>query len=473
MVSITGADTIALPPGPSLQVFAHLALPNRAWLDRALPGARIETVPGPDGRTSYVVADLDAAPLIAPSVSQLVNFGNTIELLGYTLESTSRSGSEVDVTLFWRVLNAPDRGDYATFVEVRDAWGFQWGRADSFDYPAEEWTPGEIVLQRLHVPIAPGAPPGNYQLEVGWYSAGGDRRLPIVAANGGFGGTVTALAPILIARAAQPPSVESLGMSTQIDAKAADGLTLLGASLETPVAPQGGPLFFTLFWQAEAALQDQQVEIRLSGVRDYILSAAPPIHGTYSFDAWAIGEVVADRYGLRAPVDAEPGNYTLQARVGQGPWIDFGTVRVEATQRNFVAPSIAHPLDVTFGEQIALIGYDLDRTEMRAGESVTLTLVWRALTAPDADYTVFTHLLDPSGVQRGGRDSTPLNGAYNTSRWIADEVIVDTYVIPLEAGGPPGEYSIEMGLYRFDSGARLPVSIGGDALRLAVIEVAR
>jgi hypothetical protein len=230
-------------------------------------------------------------------------------------------------------------------------------------------------------------------------------------------------------------------------------------------------LFFTLFWQSKAALQGEPVEVRLSGIGDYSLSKMAPVRGTYPFDEWMTGEVVADRYGLRAPVDAEPGDYTLQARVGPGPWIDFGAVRVETTQRNFTAPLIVHPLDTTFGGQIALLGYDLDRTEMRAGESITLTLVWRALTTPDADYTVFTHLLDPSGVQRGGQDNAPLNGAYNTSLWIADEVIVDTYVIPLAADASPGEYTIEVGLYQFDSGARLPVSIGGDALRLAAIEV--
>ncbi len=481
--SISGPDVVVFPPGKSVQVFARLALPDRVWLARFLPGsARSEVVSGPDGQTSFEIVEVDSAPSIELHTPLVANFGNTIELVGYELGAKPGSGGEADVTLFWQVIKAPDRGDYATFVELRDAWGFQWGRADSFDYPSEQWSPGEMIVQRLRVPVAAGAPRGDYQLDAGWYSAGADKRLSVVAAGGGFGGTIATLAPIAIARAARPPDDKALGMGTRIDTEMLKGLTLLGASLETPVAPQGAPVFFTLFWRGKGGLADTPVEVRLlevgesasgsaSGDASYNLSVGAPVHGTYPFDEWTAGEVVADRYGLRIPAEASAGDYALEARVGRGEWVRFGALRVEATQRRFDAPPIAHPLDVAFGDQIELLGYDLDRSEMRAGESVTLTLVWRALRSPDADYTVFTHLLDAAGAQRGGRDNPPLNGAYNTSRWVAGEVIVDAYVIPLAADAPPGEYAIEIGLYRFDTGARLPLSSGGDALRLATIQV--
>ncbi len=473
--SITGPNVLVFPPGESHHVFAHLALPDRAWLNRYLPAtAQIETVSGPDGRASYVVARIGSPPAITPQVPLRENFGNAIGLIGYDLGSTPQSGGAVDVTLMWRVLNRPERGDYATFVELRDEWGLQWGQAGSFDYPAEQWTPGEVIVQRLRVPIAAGAPRGDYQLGVGWHSAGVNRRWPIVAADGGFGGTTAMLGPIAVARAPQPPDPGELGMGTRLNAKALDGLALLGASLETPAASQGAPIFFTLFWQAGATLADVPVSIRIapaSGDASYILTTTAPVHGTYPFDQWLPGEVVADRYGLRTPVDASPGEYALEARAGSGAWIGFGSIHIEAIRRTFDAPPIAHPLDVTFGDQIALLGYELDRASLKAGESITLTLVWRALRPPDADYTVFTHLLDTSGAQRGGKDSAPRDGTYNTSLWAANEVIVDTYVIPLDANAPPGEYTIEIGLYRFESGARLPPSTGGDALRLATIRV--
>ena len=470
--SMTGADVVAFPPGPSVQVFAHLTLPDWEWLNRFLSAsARVDVATGPDGQPSYVAIQMDAAPPIAPQTSLEVNFGNTIELLGYDLESTPRSGEVVDVTLFWRVLNEPDRGDYAVFAELRDAWDFQWGTTDSFDYPAEQWSAGEVIAQRLRVPIAAGAPRGEYQLKVGWYSGGANRRLPIVAANASFGGTAATVGPIPVARAAREVDTTTLGIGTWINAEPMPGLRLLGSSLETPVVPQGGPLIFTLFWQADSGLPDQPVEIRLRGSTTIPLTTTAPVHNTYPFDEWPPDETVADRYGLRAPVDAPPGEYVIEARVQPGDWIEIGGVRIEATPRSFDVPPIEHPLQATFGDQIELLGYDVDRTEMQAGESITLTLYWRALKTPDADYTVFTHLLDAAGTQRGGKDNAPVDGTHNTSRWIAGEVIIDRYVIPLDANALPGEYTIEIGFYEFESGARLPLPIGDDALRLTTLQV--
>lgn len=477
--SITGPDVLVFPPGPSVQVFAHLALPDRPWLNRFLSAAsNVDAATGPDGQPSFVMVRLSAAPSIAPQTRLAVNFGNTLELIGYDLESTPQSGGAVDVTLYWHVLNAPDRGDYSVFADLRDAWGFEWGRAGSFDYPSEQWTAGETIVQRLRVPVAAGAPRGDYRLDVGWYSEGANKRLPILAANGALGSTAAAVDPIPVARPARGIDETTLGIGMRIDAEAIGGLRLIGASLEAPVVPQGGLLIFTLFWRADGPLPDQPVSVRLSGtsatgVASTIpLTTTAPVHNTYPFDEWLPGETVADRYGLRVPVDALPGEYALEARVGSGAWIGVGQVRVEAAHRQFDVPPIAYPLKGVFGDQIELLGYDLDRNKIRAGEPISLTLYWHALKTPDADYTVFTHLLDASGVQRGGKDNPPVNGTYNTSLWIAGEVVADRYAIPLDADAPPGEYTIEIGLYRFDSGARLPLSVGGDALRLAKIQVA-
>jgi uncharacterized membrane protein len=468
--SITGPDVLVFPQGQSMHIFANLALPaDRAWRERFLPpSTHLDAAVGPDGRTAYEIVTVDGQPSIRPQNLLDANFGDTIRLLGYDVESRATSGGEIDVTLIWEVLNRPDRGDYATFAELRDAWGFQWGQAGSFDYPSEQWTPGEIIVQRLRVPIADGAPRGDYRLDVGWHA--GERRLPVVRAGGRFGGTTASLGSIPIARARREPSKGSLGMGTRLGVHPIDELFLLGSSLETPVAPQGGPLFFTLFWRTESHVPDLPVGIRMSAPGDviYALSTASPVHDTYPFDEWRPGEVVADRYGLRVPVDALPGEYALEARVRPGEWIPFGTVRVEEAQRRFDVPPMAHPIGATFGDQIELLGFDLSQTS----EAIELTLYWRTLKTPGDDYTVFTHLLDAAGVQRGGKDNPPVNGTYNTSLWIEGEVIEDTYTIPIPADAPLGEYAIEVGLYRFDTGERLPLSSGGDALRLVTVQLA-
>jgi 4-amino-4-deoxy-L-arabinose transferase-like glycosyltransferase len=459
--SVTAPDVLVLPEGASTQVFAYLAPPDHKWLDRFVGDASIDVMDGPDGRTSYEVIHIDAQPAIDPQIELDVNFGNVIELAGADVESIPESGAAVDVSLYWRVLNPPDRGDYALFVELRDAWEFQWGQVNAFDYPSEQWTRGELIIQRIRAPIRAGAPPGEYRLDVGWYSASGDRRLPIVTAEGGFGGTAARVGPIAIARASQSPDVDALDIGARIDAPMIDGLALLGASIETPVAPQGAPMFFTLFWRADDVLDDAAVEVRLvpaESATGAVLYAGAPVHGTYPFDRWALGEVVADRYGLRAPVDAAVGDARLQVRVGASDWVEAAQVRIEASERRY-------------DDQVELLGYAVDRSTLRAGESLHVTLYWRALRTLDRDYTVFTHLLDASGVQRGGRDHPPVAGTYPTSLWIEGEVVVDAYDIPLDADAPAGPYTLEIGLYRFESGERLPLSIGGDALRLLTVQV--
>jgi len=67
------------------------------------------------------------------------------------------------------------------------------------------------------------------------------------------------------------------------------------------------------------------------------------------------------------------------------------------------------------------------------GDTLTLTLYWRALTEMDEPYTVFTHLLAPDGSMAGQWDSHPVGGAYPTDLWLAGEVVTDVREIPVRA----------------------------------------
>ncbi|MEZ4517211.1 MAG: hypothetical protein R3C44_10360 [Chloroflexota bacterium] len=64
----------------------------------------------------------------------------------------------------------------------------------------------------------------------------------------------------------------------------------------------------------------------------------------------------------------------------------------------------------------------------------------------------------------------PHDNAYPTSRWLAGEVVIDTYGIVLPEDASLGDYPLEVGLYVPETGERLPVVVDsttqGDALRL-------
>ena len=113
--------------------------------------------------------------------------------------------------------------------------------------------------------------------------------------------------------------------------------------------------------------------------------------------------------------------------------------------------------EANFGRQIKLLGYTLEAEEIKPGDSVRLTLYWQALADMETSYTVFIHLIDQDERIMGQKDNRPVSGLYPTTEWTPGERIVDRYEIATGPEIPPGDYSIEMGLYELESGERLPV----------------
>ncbi|HTP11004.1 MAG TPA: glycosyltransferase family 39 protein [Anaerolineae bacterium] len=460
---IAGNRGIVLPKGPGYLFFGRLGLPDEQWLQRVLPDAALIAQPlAPDGATNYRLYHLTAQPVVTPQVKLNVNFGNIVQLIGYdVLTSTAgapSNGSTASVTLYWQVLNKPDRNDYATFAQLRDAHGFEWGKGGSFDYPSEQWTPGEIIVNRIDVPISAGAPPGDYELRVGWFSPETQQRINVVAPDGGFGGTVARLAPISIDQITTAGSPLNIG--TRLDWNVMPGLRLLGYTQPITEAQTGAPIDVTLYWQSAAPLSDEPVTLQLAScgcanqpVTTTVLTTTVPAQGTYPFNRWQPGEVVADRYHLRVPFSVASGDYTLEVAVGDGEPIVLGAVNVWRGNRVMEEPPIQHPMNVILGDAIELAGYNLEQTS----DAIKLTLIWKSLHTIDEDYTVFTHMLDQSGRQIAGEDNQPVNGTYPTSHWMPGEYVSDEYTIPITSK----EFEIEVGLYDPETGARL-----GETIRL-------
>ncbi|HZY46152.1 MAG TPA: glycosyltransferase family 39 protein [Anaerolineae bacterium] len=442
---LTGNQIVVIPDESAYLFFARLALPDQAWLDRFLPPSMLIDAPlAPDGQTNYREYHLSAQPTIKPQAEMKVNYGNIIQLMGYDREAHAESGRTASVTLYWRVLNKPDRGDYSTFIQLNDQWGFEWGQNGSFDYPSEEWEPGEVIINRIDVPVAAGAPPGDYELRVGLFSQSTNQRINIVANDGSFGGTIARLSPIEIERASKPSSVSDLGIGINVEREITAGLKLLGYSRGAQSIHQNEKFFMTLFWQSESMLNDAAISIQLKGDSTTItLTTTLPVHGLYPFSQWLPNEIVADQYALRVPIDAPPGQYTLEVSIGAGSSIGLGTIEIVQANRIMVEPEIDHRMNVMLGDAIELVGYNLDQSH--------LTLIWRSIKSLDQDYTVFTHVLDQSGQQIAGQDNQPLNGSYPTSRWSAGEYVIDPYAINVASG----QYAIEVGLYDPETGAHL------------------
>lgn len=124
----------------------------------------------------------------------------------------------------------------------------------------------------------------------------------------------------------------------------------------------------------------------------------------------------------------------------------------------------------TFGDQIELLGYDLGSAMIQPGETLDLTLHWRALAEPTQSYKVFVHLLDPAGTRRAQADGVPVNWTLPTNCWVRGETISDQHRLTLPADAPYGDYTLAVGLYLEDSNARLPVE-SGDQVRLGPVVI--
>jgi hypothetical protein len=129
-------------------------------------------------------------------------------------------------------------------------------------------------------------------------------------------------------------------------------------------------------------------------------------------------------------------------------------------------------VDANFADKASLLAYEANA--MPSGAALPLTLYWRAEAPMAADYVVFIHLLDAAGEVVAQGDAAPQAGRYPTHWWEPGEVISDQHVIPLPADLPPGSYRIRLGLYRPDTGERLPLAgAAGDAVELGPFRLDR
>lgn len=119
---------------------------------------------------------------------QSVNFDNQALLLDAQIGRPEvRPNETLDVNLKWQGLRQWN-ANYTAFVHLIGPDGKLHGQVDQWPVqgtlPTTDWAPGRVVDDPYRVPLAGNAPPGIYQVEVGWYLLATLRRLPVVDAEG-------------------------------------------------------------------------------------------------------------------------------------------------------------------------------------------------------------------------------------------------------------------------------------------------
>ena len=197
-----------------------------------------------------------------------------------------------------------------------------------------------------------------------------------------------------------------------------------------------------------------------------------PAQGLVATSLMAPGLQWADRYAVWLPETAyapsevllEVGLYDSGARApaaieqGIGQVVDhalrFQPVHIEPRPGN-----VPNPVWINFGDQMALVGWDVDRRTVSPGESLALTLHWECLRAMDRPYTVSTQILTQGEAKSAQMDAWP--GGIDTRNWEVGERIVDRRELEVAVDARPEVQRILIGVYWIDD--------SGDLARLRII----
>jgi hypothetical protein len=117
-----------------------------------------------------------------------VDFGDSITLLGYELDSESvRPGESFSVKLYWQAHWQMEK-EYKVFVHLYDEGGDILAQRDRMPglgvRPTSGWQAGEVIADRLTVPVGSEVPTGRYRLAVGLYDEGTGERLEAYGPDG-------------------------------------------------------------------------------------------------------------------------------------------------------------------------------------------------------------------------------------------------------------------------------------------------
>ncbi len=120
------------------------------------------------------------------------------------------------------------------------------------------------------------------------------------------------------------------------------------------------------------------------------------------------------------------------------------------------------PMQVNLGGRIVLEEALVTQQTFQSGDSVPVTLYWRALQPLDRSYKAFVHLV-PAGesIPIAQHDSEPANGTNPTDTWETGEIVIDPHQVTIPQGAAAGTYTVWVGLY--DDDGRLSVADPGQS----------
>jgi 4-amino-4-deoxy-L-arabinose transferase-like glycosyltransferase len=138
---------------------------------------------------------------------------------------------------------------------------------------------------------------------------------------------------------------------------------------------------------------------------------------------------------------------------------------------------VENPVDINFGDQIKLVGYELNGETWHPGEDLKVTMYWEALDDLDEDYWLLMRLVHRRGYDLVFKDGCPSAGRYTTDHWKKGDVIPSVHRLRIPDDAADANYRLTLSMHPFGSEEWLPVldaqgRVTGDLVILTLIPVA-
>jgi hypothetical protein len=154
----------------------------------------------------------------------------------------------------------------------------------------------------------------------------------------------------------------------------------------------------------------------------------------------AVRSLTSDSVSRMGPLLVAAGYFLLAAVLLASLFWPNGALR--ATQQ----------VNANLEDTVELLAFSAGERDYRPGDTVDITLYWRALRSLDEEYKTFVHLTD-TGVTRqpAQHDGDPGAGFSPTTRWLAGELVPDTHHLVLPSDLASGSYLLWAGMYEYET----------------------
>ncbi len=152
------------------------------------------------------------------------------------------------------------------------------------------------------------------------------------------------------------------------------------------------------------------------------------------------------RYTLALTVYDDESGRTYQAQMPDGTVttnVPLAIIEISPPLTPGADSSPQIPLtDAFLADDLQVVGIDLPNSLVSPGDTIPVTLHFRAIEVPQEDYVVAVELRDEDGKLIQQVEAPPGGDGFPTSQWRTGEVIRSQYRLPLEADTESGEYTL-------------------------------